>query len=74
MSTTGIGAALAGLLGVLTEWVRRRWRKADTNEVEIRELKYALALALSEGRVTDAAYISRRLDKLGALTTHGKQV
>lgn len=59
-----VWSALAELVRLIVEMVRRGWRSEDAKYAERQRLKSELALALREGRVTDAGFIRKKLEAL----------
>ena len=64
---SSIAAFLTRFIELLSELFRRKWSAEDELKAERKRLENELALALKEGRVTDAGFLRKRLEGLGAI-------
>ena len=66
-AVSSIAEFLTKFIELLAELFRRKWAADDELKAERKRLEDELALALKEGRVTDAGFIRKKLEKLGEL-------
>lgn len=66
-AVSSIAEFLTRFIELLSELFRRKWSAEDELKAERKRLENELALALKEGRVTDAGFLRKKLEGLGAI-------
>jgi len=66
-AVSSVAEFLAKFIELLAEFFRRKWAADDELKAERKRLEDELALALKEGRVTDAGFLRKKLEGLGAI-------